>query len=173
MKEFDIFEIADEHGLQIIETTTDGTGYPKNLKKALIGFDSYEDAKKLADEYGLRITTFTTHTGWQLWVREKSTTFSALTISAESYGDDFRAYTCGDAADFFENEVKPMLGDFVNFDDLENFIIEQKRILEEIEYVDDEKLVIVNGWRYYDTVKRTTMDWSHDNKHYEVGVIKD
>ena len=173
MKEFDIYEIASEYGLQVIETTTEGTGYPKNLRKALIGFDCYEDAKQLADEYDLRITTFVTHTGWQLWVREKGTTFSALRISADDYGDDYRAYSCSDAADYFEDEVKPRLSDWANFNDLENFIIEQRQILEKIEDVDDEELVIVNGWRYYDTVKRNAMDWSHDSKHYAVGVIKD
>lgn len=61
--------IAYEHGLELIETTSEASGYPRNLKKAIIGFDTFEEAQELADRYGLTVREFTKRDGWQLWVR--------------------------------------------------------------------------------------------------------
>ena len=44
-------EIASENGLQVIDTTTGLNGYPRFLKKAIIGFEDFEQAEKLAEEY--------------------------------------------------------------------------------------------------------------------------
>ena len=46
----DLAEIASENGLQLIETTASRTGYPERLQKAIIGFDTFEQAEELAKE---------------------------------------------------------------------------------------------------------------------------
>lgn len=56
--EADIKEIAYEHGLEIIETTTGRNGYPQELKHAIIGFSTFREAEELAERYGLKITSF-------------------------------------------------------------------------------------------------------------------
>ena len=43
-----IDEIASENELQVITTTTGMNGYPQSLKKAIIGFENFEQAEKLA-----------------------------------------------------------------------------------------------------------------------------
>lgn len=65
----DIEEIAYENGLELIDTTSAMNGYPQCLKKAIIGFDSFEEADKLAKENGLSIEIFTKRDGWNLWYR--------------------------------------------------------------------------------------------------------
>ena len=45
----DLREIAESNNLEVIETTSQANGYPSNLKDAIIGFESFEDAEKLAD----------------------------------------------------------------------------------------------------------------------------
>lgn len=57
-----IEEIASENGLELIETTAERSGYPRGLQKAIIGFDTFDEAEKLAKEYGLDIEIFTSAT---------------------------------------------------------------------------------------------------------------
>ena len=87
-----IEEIADEYGLDIIETVTSGNGYPENLQKALVGFETFEQAQNVADQYGMMITTFTKRDGQQLYFRNGNQTYEPLRITVEDYGDDYKAY---------------------------------------------------------------------------------
>ena len=86
----DFYTIAEIENLQVIETTSAMNGYPQSLQKALIGFDSFEDAERIANEYGLRIELFTKRDGWQLYYRTNNRAYSAIEVSAEEYGDDYR-----------------------------------------------------------------------------------
>lgn len=61
--------IAYENGLELIETTSERNGYPANLKYAIIGFNSFEEAEKIAKDNNLSIEIFTKNDGWQLYYR--------------------------------------------------------------------------------------------------------
>ena len=41
-----IEEITSENGLELIETTAERSGYPRGLQKAIIGFDTFDEAEK-------------------------------------------------------------------------------------------------------------------------------
>ena len=75
MEEFNIYEVAEENNLDVISTTTGKNGYPQSVKYAITGFPNFSEAEKLAEKYGLRITTFWKKAGWQLYVRDRNTTF--------------------------------------------------------------------------------------------------
>ena len=49
-KKFDVREVAGLHNLLVIETTTGMNGYPQDCKFALRGFDTFDEAEKLANE---------------------------------------------------------------------------------------------------------------------------
>ena len=51
----DLYTIAEIENLQVIETTSAINCYPQSIKKALIGFESFEQAERVAEEYGLSI----------------------------------------------------------------------------------------------------------------------
>ena len=72
----DLESIAEENGLELITTTSARNGYPQRLKRAIIGFDTFEDAEKLAHENGLSIEYFSKRDGWCLWYRERSHAFA-------------------------------------------------------------------------------------------------
>lgn len=163
--------IADEYGLDVIETVTSGNGYPENLQKALVGFETFEEAQNVAKQYGMMITTFTRRDGQQLYFRNGNQTYEPLRITAEDYGDDFKAYSPKDAKSYFEEEVKPRLYEFKNISDLKDFIDEQSTIIDELEFSGDDELVIVYNNKYYETIDREMMDWYHDTKHIIIGVI--
>lgn len=171
--EIDICDIAYEYSLDIIETTTGRNGYPQELKYAIIGFSDFQEAQSIAEKYGLRITTFFKKEGWQLWQRDKNTTFKPMHITSENYGDNYKHFYCSDYRTFFEDEVKPRLENFDDFDSLEKFVLNQREILDKIDSIDDSQLVITRNLEYYETIDIQSMSWNHDGNYYEIGVIKD
>ncbi|WP_298110488.1 hypothetical protein [uncultured Bacteroides sp.] len=167
----DFYTIAEIENLQVVETTSAMNGYPQSLQKALIGFDSFEDAERIANEYGLRIELFTKRDGWQLYYRTNNRAYSAIEVSAEDYGDDYRSFTASDYEGFYENEVQGMIGEFDSFEAVESFLKSQKKIFEAIENLEDDEMVLTCQGEYYDTVKRYTMCHSFDTKTTVIGLI--
>lgn len=165
--------IAYENGLEYIETTTGQNGYPLCIRGAVIGFETFEEAEKIAKEHGLRITTFFKRAGWQLYQRNGDTTYEPLKITSRDYGDDYSQYTSDDVEDFFEEQVAPFLGEFDNFEDLQSFIDGRKKIYEELQSIDETQLVIEYMGHHYETIDKKLMEWSNDGKTWVIGVIMD
>ena len=167
----DLAEIASENGLQLIETTASRTGYPERLQKAIIGFDTFEQAEKLAEENGLSIEFFRQRDGWNFWYRTGSTAYATFRRSAEDYGDDSSELCKDDLVDFYENEVQPMVSDFESFNALRSFLDQKEKIQDEIEDAEDDEIVITCSGEYYDTIKERTMEYSYDSHSYAIGLI--
>lgn len=100
-------QIAYQNGLELIETTSERTGYPANLRHAIIGFETFEEAEKIADENNLSIEIFTKRDGWQLYYRTGNSAHEPFKNSADNYGDDYHGFTTEDIDTFYEEEVKP------------------------------------------------------------------
>lgn len=96
-------EIAYDNGLELIQTTAGMNGYPQQLQDAIIGFDTFEEAEKLAKENGLSIEVFTKRDGWDLWYRTGNTAWEAFERSCEDYGEDYAQYANDEAEDYVEN----------------------------------------------------------------------
>ena len=173
METFDIYEIACEYGLQVIETTTSSNGYPTCLHKALIGFSNFVEAENLSQKYGLRITTFFKKDGWSLWVRNNNTTYHALHITSDDYGDDYKHLYCSDRMRFYEDEVSPFIGNFNSLDELEGFVRDKRCLYDKLDNIDDSQLIITCQGKYFDTIDINSMDWSFDTRNFAIGVIKD
>ena len=172
MKTADLRFIAEDNGLEYIETTNQSNGYPTALRGAIIGFETYEQAQEVADEHGLSIESFKKKDGWQLWYRTGYDAYKAFENSADDFGDNYMGLAGGmDEADFFEGEVKPRLGDFDNFEDLEKFLTAQKEIYQEIETAEENETVIVSDGYYVETIKNTSMSFYHDTNHTAIGLI--
>ena len=167
----DLAEIASENGLQLIETTSSITGYPERLKKAIIGFDTFEQAEELSKENGLSIEIFNQHDGWDLWYRTERTAYEPILRSAEEFGDDYSEFSKDDLEDFYENEVQPMVSDFESFDEVRCFLDQKEKIAKEIEKAGDDEIVITCGGEYYDTIKERTMTYHYDAHSYAIGLI--
>lgn len=165
--------IAYENSLEYIETTTGMNGYPQHLRGAIIGFNTFAEAEAIAQEHGLCITTFFKRDGWHFYQRNGDTTDEPLKITSYDYGDDYSHYDSDDVENFFEEQVSPMLGDFDNFDELQNFIDEHKKIYEELQSIDENQLVITCMGGYYETIDKKSMSWSHDGKTWVIGVMED
>lgn len=168
-------EIGEQNDLTFVETTSASNGYPSYIKPALIGFDNFEQAQNLADQTGASIQVFQKKDGWQLWYRTGVEAFEALSNSAEDYGDNFSEEHFSSEEEVLE-DLKETLRDLEtpDFETLETFISDRKEIWEEIENADLEtEIVISNYGKYFETIPKRSMNWSHDTKHLVIGLIQE
>lgn len=174
MKELLLLEmIAEENSLELIETTTGRNGYPQNLRYAIIGFETFEEAKELAEKHGLRITTFYKRDGWQLYQRDNNTTWQPLRITSYDYGDGYHHFTNGiSQEDFVEEFLLPNIS-ATTFDDIKKIIQVYEELFNKISEAEDDEIVIACFFEYVETIKKELMSWSHDSKTWVIGVIND
>ena len=166
--------IAYENSLQYIETTTGMNGYPEHLHGAIIGFETFEEAEKLAKEHGLCIRTFFKRDGWQLYQRNSNTTWEPMKITASDYGGDYKQFTNDiSQEDFIEEELLPSLS-ATTFGDIINITNTYEELFDKITDAEDDELVIADTFGgYVETIKKELMEWSNDSKTWVIGVMED
>ena len=164
-------EIAREKDLVVINTTSQSNGYPSHEMKALIGFNNFEQAEALAHEYDLDVMVFTRRSGWHYWYRTGQQPFGPFERSSEDFGDGFDTYGKSDLETFFEDEVQSQVECFENFQSLREFLDKQEKIFNEIKKLGEDELVVTCDCCYYDTIKKTTMEYSYDTVHYAIGLV--
>lgn len=166
--------IAYENGLQYIETTTGMNGYPEHLRGAIIGFETFKEAEKLAKEHGLCIRTFFKRDGWQLYQRNSNTTWEPMKITASDYGDDYKQFTNDiSQEDFIEEELLPSIAP-TTFGDIVTITNRYEELFDKITDAKDDELVIADIFGgYVETIKKELMEWSNDSKIWVIGVMED
>ena len=167
-------EIAEIENLEYFETTSQMNGTPANLNGALKGFNSFEQAQKIAEKYRLNIESFEKSDGWQLWYRTGNNMYEPFLNTSNDYGDNYSEFAGNSitASEFFESEVKPELENFNNFDDLKKFIKEREELFSKIENAGENEIVITNYGTYYETIEKHSMYFYHDTHHYVIGLIE-
>lgn len=170
---FDIYEVAGANDLQVIETTLnrDGSG---GGKKALIGFETFEDAEELARIYpNLRVTKFWRKDGYHCWVRSKyGEEYSGYTLTEEDFWDNCRIYTTAELDNFFMEEVAPQLENVRSFEQLEAIVKSERAIYDALKDMEDDELLITDMGEVDRIVSREVMAWSIDTYNYAIGVIE-
>lgn len=171
MKTKSLEEIAIENGLEIIETTNDRGYYPRDIKLAIIGFDNFKQAEKLAKEYGLSIELFYKEDGKKIYFRTGHRRYEEITVNADDLGDCYSQFNKNDYDKYYENEIAPRLSDFNNLEDLDEFLNKQREIMEQLYIAGDNEIVICRDLCYYDTVREKTMKSYHDGLVAVIGLI--
>ena len=161
--------LANEYSLQLIYTSKARNGF-HDLEPALVGFETFEKAKKFAQEHGFDIWMFHKRDGWELWDRVQSV-YEPMSISCEDYGDDYSIYKADELENYFEDVVKPSLEIFDNIEDLRDFLDEQEIIMRELGKLNDDEAVITYCGTFYETIKLHPMEWKHDTHSYMIGVM--
>ncbi len=156
-------EIANENGLQVVDTTLG--------REAIIGFDSFVEAEKLAEKYGLDISQFCKRDGSQIYEWE-GFVCEAIKISAEDYGCDFNQFTKDDLEGFYEDNVMPFIGEMESFEAARALLDSYEKIYNAIVNAKDGEIVLTYEGRYYDTVMSETMSFYHDGKTRAVGLVQ-
>lgn len=170
MKQSKLELIIQEQGLDLIETTSEPNGYPRNLKKAIVGFKTFDQAKELAQTYGLDICKFHSRNGWNLWYRQGEV-HEAMIISDEDYGDNYTLLFKQDEDDFIEDEVIPILEQATSFEFIEDIMSSKKEIWNEIQKLEEGHAVVLHGGNYYETIEVECMSFSEDTHNWLIGLI--
>lgn len=170
MTTLNLREIAEVNGLEYIETVDNGNGYPSGIEGAIIGFDNFEQAERLAERYNLSTYEFFKKDGWQLWAR-KGNVYSPFENGSSDYGDDYDEFGKMTESEFVEEWVKPLFPDCSSFDEIKKIISEKEELFAEIESLGEGEIVIAKNGEYYETIDKVSMSFYHDTKHYVIGVL--
>ena len=165
-----INEIAYENGLELVEVTSGR--YPERLHYAVTGFEDFDEAEAIADEYGLELAILRKRDGLQLWERT-GTAYGALDLT-EFFTDDHNFLFKCDAENYYNEYVKPYLCDFENIDELSEFVKNQAAIIEELACIGDYDMVVTYCGKYYDTLPGEAMQY-HDRLNgctYAIGLVE-
>lgn len=171
-----IREIAKLEGLEVIETTSHLGGYPTNLMDAIIGLDSFEQAKELAKKYGLSIEFFHRNVNWiyEFWYRTGQIQYKEFEIDEGWFGDNYRAFSNDlEEDEFIEQEVAPLIEYITNFNELQDLINSKKEIYNQTKQIGDDELVITSEGSFNSIVtKKRGMFFYHNGNLEEIGLIR-
>ena len=158
--------------IQQINTTSSTNGYPENLKTGYIGFETWAEAKKFAEEKDLALMCLSQKAGWQVWHREDSV-YEPMTIKAADYGDDYSFET--DAEKYFENE-REILEDCATIEEAEEKLKTMSEVVDAIKAADIEggEVVVTCCGEYCETIKTETMSWRDESngREYVIAAVE-
>ena len=158
--------------IQQINTTSSTNGYPENLKTGYIGFETWAEAKKFAEEKDLALMCLSQKAGWHVWHREDSV-YEPMTITAADYGDDYNFET--DAEKYFESE-REILEDCDTIEEAEEKLKTMREVVDAIKAADIEggEVVVTCCGEYCETIKTETMSWRNESngREYVIAAVE-
>lgn len=153
--------------MQKIEITTGTNGYPEGLHRGVIGFNSFEDAQKFAEENSGEVILLHKKNGWELY-QSKGTVYAP--ISYKQYLNDLGSdYEIADE----ERVLELLKEDIKNADDIRDIEFSYqnaKDLISEIENSSDDQVVISIGINHHETVSKEMMSYNEDNNEFIIGV---
>lgn len=172
---FDNYKFDNGTAFEIVETTSSLSGYPENLKWALTGFPSWEEAEEAAKALDGEIISLRRRDGQQLWTRD-GRAFEPYTRTPES--DDEEIWPGGEqsAREYWDGE-RVALADALQRGELDAEGLAAwsgkiSRAIEEIADADDEQGVITRRGEFVEVIDLQPMSY-HDGDvtAYQIAVI--
>jgi hypothetical protein len=165
------FEKVGFESLEKVEVTKGRNGYPSNIYPAYscVSLENFEEVKTLAEEENKKIILLHRRDGWDLW-ESKGPVFNAIQVSASDFGDNYSEIYYQSESEFFENEVKPFIEDFANFEEINNFLAMKNKLFEEIDLLEDNEVVITHEGKYFETYKQECLSFSHDTHNFIIAL---
>lgn len=97
-----LLDYAYHHSLEVVETTEGNNGYPLNLKKLIIGFESFKDAQECAKAINGGIFFISKRDGHEFWKNE-GRAFGPLEINDKWFDDDHEVIREVSASQWWED----------------------------------------------------------------------
>lgn len=165
-------EIAAEIGLQVITTTSDLSGFPRNERIGVIGFDSYNQAESFAEKHDLDVVLFWKRNGWQCYCVSPANKNDACVYYRKEYKSDSSDYSIYDKRDisYFQERLEEALAD----GEKENSILvtHPREMIEALEKLESGQVLVYDGCNGGYTIEQEyAVSWSYDDRHYIIGVM--
>lgn len=168
----EIMEKAELLGLQIIETCDNPRGYPSGLKKAIVGFENFNQAQEFAIENteSKELHLFKIRDGHHFY---QDLGWKIRPLSAEDYlndlGINYRFFSDFDQE--FEAAVDNLQYFKSGFDDYLTLIKRFETYKEIVNQLDDDSILILNtNDNTLEEVKNELMGYNEDVYTYIIGV---
>lgn len=168
-----LHEIAEENNLEIVDVTTGSNGYPSNTYYAIdaTGFESFDKVAEFADDNNLDISLLHRKDGWHFY-ESKGRTWKPIQVSSEDYGDNYTEFSKMDEEDFINEEVKPLIEDATEFEQIQAILETKREIWEQIDLMDENEIVITHEGRYYETVSKVCLSFSEDTHNWIIALTE-
>ena len=171
MRSFDFIKLAEEKGLELVEVTQGINGYPRGVYKAIVGFEDFQEAEDLAEEFGLEIVELRSRDGWQFY-EELGRRYEPFAAS-EAYRDEYDLWPRITYAEYISQEdVLGTLATAEDFDEMTAMLERYKEIFEEIELLESDELVAVHRESgEAERVKEYTCHYHYDVWRHEIALV--
>lgn len=155
-----------------IETTSEMSGYPRNLKFAYIDFEDMKEAEDFAKEYGGEVEYLHRRFGQKLWYRTGHLAYEPYRMDETMVVGGCYVWDCHEENRFFDVARSFIMdGMFEDPDDLCELASDIKEIYEMITTLgEDQRLIQTENWEY-EIVDKQTMKYSYDSTEYAIGVV--
>lgn len=168
----DIKNLACDNGYGYVNTTSEASGYPKNIKTAIVGFRNWEEAKGFADKHGLHLVQLEgKRNGPDLWTGQENFLYEAPEVTCEDFGGIAQYYNFTPKEEIV-NDMKSIMQDLDDLDDIYDLARMYRGIWNTIQDIGDNQAVFVIDDFVDDIFDRYPMKWEHDNLCHLVGAIE-
>lgn len=166
-------EIAHREGLNVVSTTTNNTGYPSHVDTAIVGFDSFEAAREIAEKYDKDVVLLHQRNGWDFWYNN----YKELHEAPELCPEDLGYLQCYDNTTSEEDVIEEMLDRLSCLNSLDGIAEEVQLTLKMFNAIrkltEDEVLFAYLSYdpgMDFEVVKKHPVSWSYDSHCYMVAV---
>ena len=167
-------EAAQNFNLEIVNTNSDLNGYPSDLKEALTGFASFEEAEKVAEGIGGHVEKLVRPFGHEFWTRD-GRMYEPVSFTAEMFGDNYAIFE--DAEDYWK-DAQEVLAEKIESSDLEeveNIMKDIRKAYDAIDNLKEGEVALCENYRGIYLYRQTlsNVEYTFDSKDYAIGVIAD
>lgn len=157
--------------LDAIEITRGINGYPTGLHAAVTGFNSMEEAERIAEEFGGEVVSVHRKAGWSLW---ESKGWATEAYGMDRFGEDDGHHHVNTPAAVDELLRDYLSGGFDEIATVESLAeITEKftKLSEAAEFIDDDEILLVDATDYtFTTEKVSVMNFCEDSNYYAIAV---
>ena len=152
-----------------VSTTSESTGYPKNIRTAYL-FTDWDDIQGIlkGNEDVLSCEVFMKREDWDLYYRTKKWMDEPFNITAELLGGIREYNNVGEVSDECFRDIKER--DWSCVEELYNYVETMRDIVNTAENLGDDEILIEFNYEY-GVYKRKNVSYKEDGKYYEIGLI--
>ena len=165
------YDLAEQHGLDIVSVTESSNGYPKNVRLALIGFDNFDQAEDVANANDLTIVSLYKRDGWNIWA-EQGAAWGPIKLGAEDYGEDYMSFDSSWDEDDLADDLRRAIDGIEDLDGIFAIVDFYKKIKEELDDISEDEQVIAHMYDAdtIEVIKKEVMSW-HDDANSSTTAI--
>lgn len=160
--------------LHEVETTSDASGYPRGLGRAVVGFDTFDEAQEVADKYGLTVVKLHRRDGWQLWYNDGQKMYDSDRPTLEPEDMGYRTMYQPDDSERVVEDLKTAIAGLDDIECIFNLTQSRKEIIEELDAMGNDEAIFTDHDSEtpteWEKVNIHPTEWEYDTHHYCVAV---